>query len=115
MPIYEYTCRKCQAHVEILQKMTDKPLTRCKKCGGKLEKQWSQTGFQFKGTGWYVTDYAGKQADKKEAEPKGEAKPETKTETKAEPKAEAKSASKTGGETKPAATAKTSNSAAKGD
>ncbi|HEX8178654.1 MAG TPA: zinc ribbon domain-containing protein [Pyrinomonadaceae bacterium] len=111
MPIYEYTCRKCQTHVEILQKMTDKPLTRCKKCGGKLEKQWSQTGFQFKGTGWYVTDYAGKQADKKETEPKGEAKAEPKTEA----KAEAKSASKTGGETKPAAAAKTSNSAAKGD
>lgn len=63
MPIYEYTCQKCKAHVEILQKVTDKPLTRCRKCGGKLEKEWSQTSFQFKGSGWYVTDYAGKKSD----------------------------------------------------
>ena len=60
MPIYEYECQKCKAHVEILQKMTDKPLTKCRKCGGRLEKQWSPTGFQFKGSGWYVTDYARK-------------------------------------------------------
>ena len=63
MPIYEYECRKCKAHVEILQKITDAPLTKCRKCGGKLEKQWSAAGFQFKGTGWYVTDYAGKKGD----------------------------------------------------
>jgi putative FmdB family regulatory protein len=92
MPIYEYTCQKCKAHTEILQKITDKPLTRCKKCGGKLEKQWSQTGFQFKGTGWYVTDYAGKKPDKKETDAKSETKVEAKTETKSEPK--------TGGEPK---------------
>lgn len=63
MPIYEYECRKCNAHVEILQKVTDKPLTKCRKCGGRLEKQWSPTSFQFKGSGWYVTDYAGKNGD----------------------------------------------------
>jgi putative FmdB family regulatory protein len=91
MPIYEYACQKCKAHIEILQKMTDKPLTRCKKCGGKLEKQWSTSGIQFKGTGWYVTDYASKKAEKKEAketETKAETKSsgESKTETKSEPK-----------------------------
>ena len=63
MPIYEYTCLKCNAHTEVLQRITDKPLTRCRKCGGKLEKQWSQTSFQLKGTGWYATDYAGKKSD----------------------------------------------------
>jgi putative FmdB family regulatory protein len=63
MPIYEYKCQKCTAHVEILQKMSDKPLTKCKTCGGKLEKQWSNTSFQLKGSGWYVTDYAGKKAE----------------------------------------------------
>lgn len=63
MPIYEYACRKCKAHTEVLQKMTDKPLTRCRKCGGRLEKQWSSTSFQLKGTGWYMTDYAGKKSD----------------------------------------------------
>jgi putative FmdB family regulatory protein len=75
MPIYEYTCRKCKAHVEILQKISDKPLVKCKKCGGRLEKEWSRTGFQFKGTGWYVTDYAGKKSDAK-AEGAGEGKSE---------------------------------------
>jgi putative FmdB family regulatory protein len=83
MPTYEYACRKCNAHIEILQKLTDKPLTRCKKCGGKLEKQWSAPGIQFKGSGWYVTDYAGKKADAKESkETKSEAKSEAKSETK---------------------------------
>lgn len=66
MPIYEYECRKCKAHVEILQKITDKALAKCPKCGGRLDKQWSATSFQFKGTGWYVTDYANKKADAKE-------------------------------------------------
>ena len=88
MPIYEYACQKCKAHIEIMQKHTDKPLVRCKKCGGRLEKQWSTTGVQFKGTGWYVTDYAGKKAEKKESETKGEpAKADNKAATTADPKA----------------------------
>ncbi|MDX6694072.1 MAG: hypothetical protein QOF02_1675 [Blastocatellia bacterium] len=66
MPIYEYECQKCKAHIEILQKMSDKPLAKCRKCGGRLEKQWSQSGFQFKGSGWYVTDYASKKTGGKE-------------------------------------------------
>ena len=66
MPIYEYTCRKCNAHVEAMQKISDKPLARHPGCGGKLDKEWSRTGFQFKGSGWYVTDYAGKKPDAKE-------------------------------------------------
>ncbi|HEX8069874.1 MAG TPA: FmdB family zinc ribbon protein [Pyrinomonadaceae bacterium] len=95
MPIYEYTCRKCKAHVEIIQKMTDKPLTRCRKCGGRLEKEWSTSGIQFKGAGWYVTDYAGRKTDAKEAQ--GEAKTEAKAEAKTEPKADAKAESKADG------------------
>lgn len=47
-----------------MQKVSDAPLTICENCGGRLEKQWSLSGFQFKGEGWYVTDYAGKKADK---------------------------------------------------
>jgi putative FmdB family regulatory protein len=74
MPLYEYECRKCKAHVEVLQKMTDKPLVKCRKCGGRLEKQWSSTSFQLKGTGWYVTDYAGKKRETKEEGKKAEAK-----------------------------------------
>ncbi len=93
MPIYEYTCLKCKAHVEILQKMTDKPLVKCKKCGGRLEKEWSRTGIQFKGTGWYVTDYADKKADPKGDGAAAEAKSETKSESKSEAKSETKSES----------------------
>ena len=70
MPIYEYSCQKCGAHLEVMQKITDKPLARHPKCGGKLSKEWSQTSFQLKGSGWYVTDYAGKKQDSKEAEAK---------------------------------------------
>ena len=60
MPIYEYKCLQCGAHVEKRQNVSDEPLSTCEKCHGKLEKQWSLSGFQFKGEGWYVTDYAGK-------------------------------------------------------
>jgi len=60
MPIYEYECRKCKAHTEAFQKVTDKPLTKCAKCGGRLDKRISAPAIQFKGSGWYVTDYAGK-------------------------------------------------------
>lgn len=64
MPIYEYKCLDCGVNLEKMQKVSDEPLTVCEKCGGKLEKQWSLSGFQFKGAGWYVTDYSGKKADK---------------------------------------------------
>jgi len=60
MPIYEYQCKDCGSHVEKRQSVSDEPLKICEKCGGSLEKQWSLSGFQFKGEGWYVTDYAGK-------------------------------------------------------
>jgi putative FmdB family regulatory protein len=63
MPIYEYKCLDCGASLEKMQKVSDAPLTICEKCGGKLEKQWSLSGFQFKGAGWYVTDYSSKKTD----------------------------------------------------
>ena len=68
MPIYEYECKKCKAHVEAFQKVNDKPLTKCRKCGGKLERQISAPAIQFKGTGWYVTDYAGKTTKNEKSE-----------------------------------------------
>ena len=65
MPIYEYACGKCGAHVEVMQKVSDPPLKRHGGgCGGKLEKQLSRTSFQLKGSGWYVNYYAGKKLDK---------------------------------------------------
>ena len=60
MPIYEFRCKKCNDQIEVFQKLSDKPPTRCRKCGGRMEKQFSRTSVQFKGEGWYVTDYARK-------------------------------------------------------
>lgn len=60
MPIYEYECAKCGHVHEIMQKMSDKPLSKCPQCTGKLHKIVSQSSFHLKGSGWYVTDYANK-------------------------------------------------------
>ena len=70
MPIYEFECRKCKAHIEVFQKINDKPPAKCRKCGGRLEKMVSASAIQFKGTGWYVTDYASKAAKEKRSEDK---------------------------------------------
>lgn len=69
MPIYEYKCSDCGTRVEKMQKISDSPLTVCETCGGKLEKQMSLSGFQFKGAGWYVTDYSRKSGEKETAKP----------------------------------------------
>lgn len=71
MPIYEYECQKCKTRQEVYQKVSDKPPKKCSKCGGKLERMVSAPAIQFKGSGWYVTDYAGgsrKAAEKAESE-----------------------------------------------
>lgn len=72
MPIYEYECRKCKAHIEVFNKMTDKPPVKCRKCGGRLEKMLSAPAIHFKGSGWYVTDYA---RSNKKAEAKSDSEP----------------------------------------
>jgi len=81
MPIYEYECQKCKSHTEAFQKVNDKPLAKCKKCGGRLEKMISRSAIQFKGSGWYVTDYASKatKSDKAESESKTEKKTDKKS------------------------------------
>lgn len=104
MPIYEYQCKKCNAHMEVMQKFSDKPLVKCRKCGGRLEKLLSAPAIQFKGSGWYVTDYAGK---KQSAEEKKGAEAST---------ADTKSASKeTSSKKQGAATAKKSPASTSGD
>ena len=60
MPIYEYECTKCGIIQEVLQKFSEKPLTKCNHCSGKLTKLVSQSTFHLKGSGWYATDYANK-------------------------------------------------------
>ena len=59
MPIYEYQCHKCGI-VEVTQRITEKALTKCPTCKSKVKKLISNTSFQLKGTGWYITDYARK-------------------------------------------------------
>ena len=92
MPIYEYRCGECGQEHEVLQKVSEPPLTECPACGKPaLKKQLSAAGFQLKGSGWYATDFKG--SAKKPAEKKAEAKTEAKAETKSETKTESKPAS----------------------
>ena len=81
MPIYEYRCEKCDSHFEVIQKFSDKPLKFCSICKGRLTKLISQTSFQLKGSGWYVTDYAksGKTTSKSDESSKPAAESSTKT------------------------------------
>lgn len=58
MPLYEYLCASCGHRFERIQKFSDAPLTECPSCGGAVEKQLSSPAIQFKGSGWYITDYA---------------------------------------------------------
>ncbi|MDI6641771.1 MAG: zinc ribbon domain-containing protein [Elusimicrobiota bacterium] len=60
MPVYEYECTQCGEVEEVIQNFSDKPLTKCRYCTGKLQKLISQSTFHLKGTGWYVTDYSHK-------------------------------------------------------
>jgi putative FmdB family regulatory protein len=60
VPLYEYQCKKCHSLTERIQKFSDPPLTVCPHCGGELEQLLSAPAVQFKGSGWYVTDYARK-------------------------------------------------------
>jgi putative FmdB family regulatory protein len=95
MPIYEYQCTKCHEVCEVLQKAKDKPPEKCPKCGGPVVKRISSPAIQFKGTGWYITDYAKKNSNpaghKAETSPaKPEAKPDAKPESTSGARAEAK-------------------------
>ena len=86
MPLYEYQCDACAHRFEVIQKFSDPPIDLCPKCGGAVKKLLSSPAIQFKGTGWYITDYArsGK-TDAGAAPAASETKTESKTETKSEP------------------------------
>src|SRR3990172_8640895 len=60
MPIYEYKCNKCGTKLEVIQKLSDQPITVCVKCNGAMSKLISPAGLVFKGSGWYITDYSSK-------------------------------------------------------
>ncbi len=67
MPLYEYQCKKCKHKFEKIQKFSDPPVRKCPECGSPVEKVMHAPNVQFKGTGWYVTDYGGK-SDKSKAD-----------------------------------------------
>ena len=69
MPLYEYKCTKCGSVFEIFQKVDDPPLKKCIRCQGPVKKLLSPPALQFKGSGWYVTDYAAKKKPSLEANP----------------------------------------------
>ncbi len=81
MPIYEYECLKCGKTTEAMQRFSDPPLAKCAQCEGRLRKLISMSTFHLKGSGWYTTDYCGKnQSTAKQAESKPE-KTESSTES----------------------------------
>ena len=82
MPLYEYECTKCGERVEIIQKISDPPYSHCPKCSGDMRKLMSSPAIQFKGSGFYKTDYA----SSKPSEPKSETKSESKSESKSDGK-----------------------------
>jgi len=101
MPFYEYECPHCSYHDEVLQKITDQPLSKCPSCGKKgLKKLMSAPVFRLKGSGWYETDFKSDKENKRNLA--GAEKEETKVEPKPEAKTEAKSETAKP-ETKPAA------------
>ena len=112
MPTYGYRCGTCGHQFEIIQRISDEPLTTCPKCQGKLAKILYPVGISFKGSGFYTTDYKGSgkssetssngsspskegSSESKSGETKSESKSETKSESKSETKSQPKSDSKT--------------------
>ncbi|MBM4299071.1 MAG: hypothetical protein FJ143_15150 [Deltaproteobacteria bacterium] len=83
MPIYEYQCQKCGSF-EATQRITEKALSKCPTCKGKVKKLISNTSFQLKGTGWYITDYARKGQTNGEAKSDNGSKSASSSESKSE-------------------------------
>jgi putative FmdB family regulatory protein len=82
MPLYEYECESCHNRFERIQKFSDPPIETCPVCGkGPVKKLLSSPAIQFKGSGWYITDYAKKSAKDGGSAGASENKPETKTDT----------------------------------
>ena len=107
MPLYEYECDACHHRFEVIQKFSDALIDKCPKCGSRVQKRLSSPAIQFKGSGWYITDYAragksdagaespGGSDSSKSSETKSESASESKSESKSDSKSESKSESKT--------------------
>ena len=105
MPLYEYECQKCGHRFEKIQLFSDRMLKKCPECGGKIEQMISAPAFQFKGSGWYVNDYAKKPAagssgkngseggNSDSAEMKSDSKPKNESESKSKSDSDSKKTS----------------------
>ena len=101
MPLYEYQCESCSTRFERIQKFSDPPIETCPSCGGPVRKLLSSPAIQFKGSGWYITDYAKKSGGDSSPKPgatdgskPAESKPDSKADSKpaaSTPKSEGKS------------------------
>jgi putative FmdB family regulatory protein len=100
MPLYEYQCKKCGHRFERLQQFSDAPVKKCPDCGGKVEQLISAPTVQFKGSGWYVTDYAkkpsGASSSKSDSESKSDSKDSGSKEKDSGPKKETKTKAESG-------------------
>jgi len=97
MPLYEYECEACKQRFEVIQKFSDPPPETCARCGkGPVHRQVSTPAIQFKGSGWYITDYAGGRSSAASSTSAGDGEKESKPESK-----------KDGGDAKPAAASST--------
>jgi putative FmdB family regulatory protein len=102
MPLYEYECSKCGKHFERIEKFSGPNLKKCPNCGGRVERLLSAPAIQFKGGGWYVTDYGRSSgaASSKQAEAGGASGGETKSDGKSESKSDSKTDAKIASATK---------------
>jgi putative FmdB family regulatory protein len=89
MPLYEYECKKCHHRFERIQKFSDRMVRKCPDCGGPVEQMISAPAVQFKGSGWYVTDYAKKSSSQSSSDGSGK-------DSKKEDKSTSESSSKEG-------------------
>ena len=94
MPLYEYKCKKCHHRFERIQKFSDPHVKKCPECGGPVEQVISAPAVQFKGSGWYVTDYAKKSSAAPSADGESTAKKDEKKEGKKETATKSESSSK---------------------
>ncbi len=105
MPLYEYQCESCSERFELLQKFSDSPADTCARCGkGPVHRLVSSPAIQFKGSGWYVTDYARKGGAGSEKTAPGTSKGASDTGAKAESRSTSDSAGSSSASSAPAAT-----------
>ena len=102
MPLYEYQCRKCKRRTEKIESVAGPHLKKCPHCGGKVEQTLTAPAFQFKGSGWYVTDYAGKKSAGSDTAPAAKSDSNESKDTAAKASEAKESAAKESKEKKPA-------------